>query len=239
MKGQYMVAVCDILGFSDLIENNPLEVVVERSLGWFRKALHHSLHKSGFPSEIPTKAAMEMHEHLGVAWFSDTVLLYSLRDDDEAVRQLIATVGWLIFENIVAGRTRIRAGVSYGEAFIDHQNSIFVGKAILEAYRLEQRQQWSGAALTEAATNRIPEGLRSGKFADWWVIPYDVPVKGDLTIPSLAVDWTWGFHGPRWRMAWSPTSEMPADADWLNKPDVCRKFVNTKQFHDAVCRHCR
>ena len=48
MKAQYMIAVCDILGFSKLIESNPLDKVVDHTLGWFRKALHHSIHKNGF-----------------------------------------------------------------------------------------------------------------------------------------------------------------------------------------------
>ena len=237
MKAQYMIAVCDILGFSKLIESNPLDKVVDHALGWFRKALHHSIHKNGFPEKVPQAIDLEGHKDIGVALFSDTIFLYTLRDDDEAVRQLINTVGWLIFETILGG-TRIRGGVSYGEAFIDKENAIFVGSPIIEAYRLEQSQQWAGAALTHAARERIPTYVRSGEYADWWVIPYDIPLKNDLTFETLAINWTWGFHHPDWRPRWSRESESPLNKDWEERPDTCEKFLNTKTFHDTICWQC-
>ena len=235
-----MIAVCDVLGFSNLVYNNPLEMVVARHVGWLRKSLHHSLHKNEFPTEIPAMAALQTHDQVGIAWFSDTVLMYSMRDEQDAFRELIATVGWLIFETNMAVRTRIRGGISYGEAFIDRENSIFVGKAIVDAYKLEKQQEWSGAALTESATNKIPEWVRSGKSPEWWVVPYEVPVKKDsTTFPTLAVDWTRGFHDQWWPIRWSKSSELPTDADRLEHPDICRKFENTKAFRDSVCMHCR
>lgn len=237
MKANYLIAVCDILGFSSLVDSNPLDAVVDRSLGWFRKALHHSIHKNGFPDKVPQTRDLEAHEHIGVSLFSDTIFLYTLIDTDEAVRQLIITLGWLIFETIFGG-TRIRGGVSYGEAFIDKENSIFVGRPIVEAYRLEQSQQWAGAALTHAACERIPNYARSGKYADWWVMPYDVPLKDNLSFETLAINWTYGLHRPDWRMKWSKASEFPSDKDWEEQADICEKFLNTKTFHDTFCWQC-
>ena len=43
MKAHYMIAVCDILGFSNLIDRNPLDMVVDRALGWFER---HSITRS-------------------------------------------------------------------------------------------------------------------------------------------------------------------------------------------------
>jgi hypothetical protein len=238
MMGHYMIAFCDILGFSDLVQNNPLDRVVEEVLGWVRKALEYSLYKTDLPSEVPLKAAFEKHEHLGVSWFSDTILLYSKHDQDEAIRQLIEVVGWLLFATNRFGRARIRAGISYGEAFIDGENSIFAGKPIVEACVLEKIQQWSGAALTETAVQRIPQLCRSGKCDDWRVVPYKVPLKGGSYLETLAVNWTIGLHHG-WKMAWSPLSELPTQADGQNQPEIYAKFMNTKRFHDSECRFCR
>ena len=124
------------------------------------------------------------------------------------------------------------------EPLMDRENSLFVSKAIVDAYRLEQQQEWSGAALTGAASERVPPYARSGRYADWWVIPYAVPLKGDSTLNTLAVNWTWGIHDPNWRLDWSTSAENPTDVDWRDKPDICRKFVNTKAFHDAFCQQC-
>jgi hypothetical protein len=231
--------VCDILGFSNLVENHSLDVVVERALGWFRRSLHHSVFQNAFPGHIPEKGEFEEHSHVGVAWFSDTVLLYTLRDDDEAVRRLIMSVGWLLFETVIAGTTRIRAGISYGEAYIDRKNAVFVGKPIIEAYRLEQSQQWSGGALTPAARDRVPQYARGGQFADWWVVPYKVPLKGAHLCDTLAINWTWGEHSVPLVLRWSERSDFPTDAEQREKPDICQKFVNTKEFHDRVCIQCQ
>jgi hypothetical protein len=238
VKGNYMVAVCDILGFAELVETQPLDDVVNSALGWFRQSLHHSLHKDGFPDSTPELQELESHTDIGVAWFSDTVLLHTLRDDDACVQNLLSTVCWLLFETIVSGRTRIRSGISYGEAYIDTSNPLYVGTPIIDAYRLQQSQQWSGAALSKSAEARIPVNARSGRSADWWITPYSVPLKRDSQV-MLAVNWTRGLHHPAWKQVWSESQEEPSEQEWKEKRDVCEKFVNTKTFHDLTCPRCR
>src|SRR3989338_2870418 len=230
MRANYFIAVCDILGFSDLVRDNELDDVVTHSIGWFRKSLNHSLHKTGFPTEVPPTADLDRHSKVGVAWFSDTVLFYTKNDTDEAVQELLSTVACLLFETLQVGNTKFRGGLAYGEAYIDPLNSLFVGRPIVEAYELEKIQQWSGAALSPSAVNRLPEMARSGHNLDWWVKPYDVPLKNQETLQTLAIDWNLNIHPRNWRMQWSEDHELPTVADWLAKHDVCAKFVNTKTF---------
>ncbi|MCC7091802.1 MAG: hypothetical protein IT524_07595 [Nitrosomonas sp.] len=235
MRANYFIAVCDILGFSDLVRGNELDDVVTHSLGWFRKSLNHSLHKANFPTEVPPTADLDRHSKVGVAWFSDTVLFYTKNDTDEAVKELLSTVAWLVFETLQGGNTKVRGGLAYGEAYIDPLNALFVGQPIVDAYNLEKSQQWSGAALSSSAVNRLPEMARSGQYADWWVKPYDVPLKNQKTLQTLAIDWTLGIHHPSWRVRWSKDHELPTKTDWETKPCVCEKFVNTKKFHELYC----
>lgn len=146
-------------------------------------------------------------------------------------------MAWLLFETI-HGTTRIRAGIAYGDAFIDPKNAMYVGEPIIDAYLLEQQQQWSGAALTKSAYERVPEFARKGRFADWPILPYNVPLKDNKAISTLAVNWTYGIHN-QLTFYWSPKSEQPTSEDWTNKPSVCEKWKNTKQFHFDVCSQCR
>ena len=46
---------------------------------------------------------------------------------------------------MMAGRM-IRGGISFGEAYINEEESVFVGKPIVEVYQLEKSQQWAGVA---------------------------------------------------------------------------------------------
>ena len=234
MKAKRTVAVCDILGFSDLVARHTLDHVVDDALGWFRKALHHSIHKNDFPEATPTMEELQASERVGLAWFSDTVLLYTKYDSDDAMSELIATVAWLLFETILTG-TRIRAGLAYGEVFIDPTNALFVGKPIIEAYHLEQAQEWSGGALATSAQNRVPEWARGGDYADWFIKPYRVPLKDRQTFLTSAVDWTAGIHPAGFELRWSKDSPSPSEREWAERPDVCRKWQNTKRFHDSVC----
>lgn len=238
MHANQTVAVCDILGFSELVEQQPLGAVVDNAIGWFRKALNHSLLKNGFPSETPSLPTLEVHPDVGIAWFSDTVLFYTKQDNDQAVRELLSTVAWLLFETILEGVTKLRGGIAYGPVHLEPENSLFVGKPIIEAYRLEQSQQWSGVALAASAVARLPECVRTGELLDWWVKPWDVPRKGLAPLHTLAVNWNQGIHRPDWRLRWSDASEDPTETDWDTKPDICEKFVNTKRFHIAHCWNC-
>jgi hypothetical protein len=79
MHGKYFVAVCDILGFSALVQEHPLRSVVGDAFDWFRRALSHSIHGGEFPPAPPPMRDMASHGHVGIAWFSDTVLLYTNR----------------------------------------------------------------------------------------------------------------------------------------------------------------
>lgn len=101
VQQNYFLAVCDILGFSALVEKNSLELVVNQFLAWFRQSLSHSVHKSTFPAEDPPTSDLERHAHVGVAWFSDTLLFYTKHDTDEAIRELLASVAWLVFETML------------------------------------------------------------------------------------------------------------------------------------------
>jgi hypothetical protein len=235
MHGKHLVAVCDILGFSALVQEHPLHSVVRDALGWFRRALGHSIHGGEFPPAPPPMRDLAAHGQVGIAWFSDTVLLYTKRDTDEAVADLVTTVASLLFETIIEGSTKIRAGLAYGEAFIDQDSSLYVGRPIIDAHCLEKAQDWAGAALTASACARIPQSGHSGKAARWYLAPWEVPTKSG-PVSTLAVNWSQGVHAPEWRLRWSPTSDLPpADAE----KGLREKFLNTKQFHEAHCQDCR
>ncbi len=206
-------------------------------LGWLRKALHHSIHKDEFPSEPPSLQALQDQNEVGIAWFADTILIHTLEDADENLRALTSTLGWLLFETIFTVGTRLRCGVSYGDAFIDTENSIYVGKPLIEACRLEQAQVWSGGALTRDAVERLPADARAGEYADWFLVPYSVPLKDGKTMETLAINWTIGLH-PHLELRWSETHAVPPKEEREKRPDVCQKWQNTKTFHDRMCRSC-
>lgn len=237
MYGNYMIAMCDILGFSNLVENRPLDDVVEGTVNWYQRSLHHAVHNREFPEHVPTLDELQDQELLGVTWFSDTILLYTLADTDDAVRQILAAIGWLIFETMLSYSPSVRSGIAYGRAYMDSENDRYVGQPIIDAYRLEADQQWSGGALTQSAVERVPPQARDGEYADWWVTPYSVPMKQGA-FDTLAIEWTLGIHEPGYDVPWSTDIAEPTEQDWESRPSVCQKWQNTREFHRHVCRWC-
>ena len=239
MMQKSTIAICDILGFTPFVQKNDLNDIINISINWLFRSLHHSIHKNTFPEETPTFNELQKHEGIGLAWFSDTFLFYTKQDTDENLNSLISCIGWLLFETMLVKELRLRCGISYGEAYIDPINSIYVGKPIIEAYQLEKSQAWSGGALTSAAVERIPLDARGGNFLDWYLVPYKVPLKNGDTVNTLAINWTYGLHLPdTFDFPWSPSHEAPLPEDWIKNPTVCEKWYLTKIFHQDVCEHC-
>jgi hypothetical protein len=236
MYGQSTVAMCDILGFKNLVASTDLPTLVDDLLVSFRRALEFAMNKGKFPNAVPTLADIDRNPKIGIAWFSDTLLLYTREDSDDCLQELLATLGWLVFVTI-DGHTPIRAAVAYGDAFIDAKNSLYVGQPIVEAHEWEQQQHWVGASLADSAMDRIPAGVVG--YADWWIIPYDVPIKGGHASKRLAINWAAGFHRPGdYKLEWPKEAAVLTEKDRHEQMSICEKWKNTKKFHDSVCRFC-
>ncbi|KKM63675.1 hypothetical protein LCGC14_1509060, partial [marine sediment metagenome] len=50
-----------------------------------RQALYHSIFQNDFPKKIPTLDEIQKHSRIGIAWFSDTMLLYTKQDTEECL----------------------------------------------------------------------------------------------------------------------------------------------------------
>jgi len=231
-----MVAVCDILGFSDLVEAEPLSLIINSHLPRFLKALENSVTQAEPTIEDLSITGLPQHAKIGIAWFSDTILIYALDDTNEACKKVVDTAGWLVFRTVFTPKTRVRVGVSYGEFFVNAQRDFFVGKALVDANKIEKQQEWMGGALSKTAEERmrrILPSLSSFPFG-WWLIEYQVPVKGGTgseLIGKLAIDWTQGDH-PFQPMAWSPNSDGPNPEEWQEHHAICTKWQNTRSFHE-------
>ncbi len=231
MLKNHMVAVCDILGFSNYIQNLKSAEDYIHIFDDFHKSLLHSIRKKEFPTDAPPLKDFKSQNILGIRWFSDTVLLYTLNDKDEDCRILINTIAWLIFENIYSRHTKIRAGISYGEVHIDEENGIYVGKPIVQAAKLEKNQMWSGAALSKEAISRIPRHVLVGSKFNWHLVRYNIPMKSKEITSEYAVDWTIGDHQ-------NFNYLLTDNPNMVIEDSIRKKWENTIAFHSDVCFWC-
>lgn len=242
MSNKRLIAVCDILGFKKLVNNQNLDKLINEDLSLFRRLVAYSVNHGGVPELPPQLKTIREQDRVGFAWFSDTLLIYAKDDEDISCRNVLETVGWLLFSTMQT-HTRLRCGISYGELYAEPENELFIGLAIVEAYELEKAQEWAGAALSESAARRIPERKTNGQRYQWWVCNYTVPLKPpkqglNVNCSNLAIDWTQGIHKKPFDLKWSPSHDEPTLAERQKDESTCCKWENTCRFHREVCITC-
>jgi hypothetical protein len=232
MVEKAMVAVCDILGFRELVKRSTFEELVNRHIASILNV------QKGIPkqetSTPPTHEQIFRDRLVGHAFFSDTVLLYSLSEDKYGYENLIDVTMYLIAYPILWPEYRFRVGISYGEFYRDAENNVYAGKALVEAYELEKSQDWCGGALTKKAESKIKEA----NVNPYNLVQYDVPFKFSNTESDLVVNWTLAKH-----------DAIDKEFGWLARSYALplteqekateRKLINTERFHFEKCVQCR
>jgi hypothetical protein len=223
-----LIALGDILGFKDTLRTTPLATVVNEYLGYFRKALQHTLQLDGWPTAPLEFPDLQSKAKIGLEWFSDTIILYTTDESNAAALNLISTVTWLLFETMYHPSVRLRFGIDYGELFVSPNAGQHVGNGLVGAHELERTQEWAGGAITRRAFDRLDQDARH------YLVDYPVPVKDDEHATMHAINWTLGVHAG----FASPYSGTRREPDENDPQDVVRKWRNTKQFHDTICTGC-
>ncbi len=140
---------------------------------------------------------------------SDSILVYSDHVDEnsdksEIFREFVEFVRFLIAYAFTR-KLLLRGAISFGEFYVDEENSIFFGKAFLKAVKLEKRQNWIGCALSEELDDLVAEyistrhpqvpreavlGLRNfGPLTGHVINRYPVPTHSGNSFQSYIVNW--------------------------------------------------
>lgn len=227
----------DLLGFKRRVQNMPLEDCVGalKALlygvyaGAIRSAFRHAPHeierflnKPNFRSEEHdltfVKDDVKKQTGFNTLLLSDTLVLYSdsLRPDApdfaKRVTSLIQVCRILMLTMFECGLPA-RGAAGYGEFHADTTNSIFCGKALVEAYEVAESQEWIGLSICNSLEKHVSALVNSFSFEeftkaalshdwsmirpDWEVIRYDVPSKTGL-VSRWVVNWAtaWNAGGP-------------------------------------------
>ena len=234
ISGNSMVAVCDILGYSNLVESSSLHNMIDLHLNNIKNLIKSSTHYINRNKDVYPSPS------LGYSIFSDTVFLYSLSDTYEGYRSVLHAVYSLIRQPMFTPIYRFRAGISYGEFYHDKKESLYTGKAMVEAYKLEKIQQWSGAALTETAADKFKNKSPESDL----LVDYDVPVRlptGSTHKILSVVNWTYGPRHPEipGKPNWMEREEKGVRVDFYKDKNVEQKILNTEKFHSDNCIQCQ
>ncbi len=237
MTNKAMVAVCDILGFSNLVKEKDLKEIIDIHI-----PNYHNLVKATIPASanvLPTRDEIIKNGLVGSAIFSDTILIYSLIDEPFGYHYVLVSAWALLARPLKIPELRFRVGVSYGEFHHDPTKNIYVGKALIDACELEKKQEWCGGALTKDAEDVIGNNASIRAI----LVSYDVPVKSNSNAEGkaetyTAINWTQAEHKLIDRdYYWLERSPVPPLTEQQKKVDL--KLKNTERFHLEKCVQCK
>ncbi len=138
-QGRYLLFL-DILGFSERVEKNSIEeiyVIIDNALDIFRRWEN----MNGFFKTI---------------YFSDTFVFYQESKGYENRAFLdIYGIGGIVLAALLAAGIPARGAISFGEFEVSldstGRHQVYFGKALVEAYKAEQREKWIGITITPSA----------------------------------------------------------------------------------------
>lgn len=138
-NGRYLLFL-DILGFSQLVETRGSEAVF--------KIIEQALE--------PFNRWEQLNGNFRTIYFSDTFVFY--QEPKGYHRSLfldVYAIGGMVLSALLAAGISARGAISFGEFEVktdsSNRHQLYSGRAMIEAYRAEQREKWIGITILPSA----------------------------------------------------------------------------------------
>ena len=198
--GKKVIAFLDILGFSDLVSNNDHATLLNlyKSLVESPVKTHNLLAENQkriqnerFRGEVPFSG-------LRIVNISDSLILWIDNSKETSLLDLFSSVRTLMTVAIGMG-IPLRGAITIGDFDVleNSGNISIVGKALVNAYKIEKSQEWSGCIIDDEVFSRLREyefimkenGLipvveRNPHL----IIKYNIPYKNEVK-EGYAINW--------------------------------------------------
>ena len=130
----------DLLGFKTLVNTSDLRSVFSR----YERAMR-ALHSTAVGKP-----------HVGLAWFSDTFLIYAPDATCAGFFAVDSASHWFA-TNLILREIPVRGAMSCDELYLDRSNQAYLGKGLIEAYEYGDGQDWIGFVLCPSASQQLSD----------------------------------------------------------------------------------
>lgn len=253
------MAICDVLGFKELLRDADLSGLHERYRQLLR-AVNRSAVVTAASERDPWQFTTT--SYIGHTVFSDSIILWSppvprkkvnyrtgqwkYRDDwgsglGRAFGQdlrFFLSVSSLIGIGLVRGFP-LRIGIAFGDCVIEPDKSIFLGQPLVDAFETERRQQWIGAVchpscIVPFVTDHLlkPQNPPPGRFASIpFLVRYDIPVQQLQNASTILPPLLWSVDWPRFSDSEVEKVLIAATARYKHNPNISVKWENALKFY--------
>ncbi|HLP53445.1 MAG TPA: hypothetical protein VK151_00370 [Fluviicola sp.] len=247
MKKKY-IALLDILGFKDLIENNTHEEVV-KLFDNFRIYLQMALAKQKSTVDRLGRSVYDVsNSRINSIIISDTLIFWTNDNDPEDFFELIDCLQrFMVFCHNQA-KIFLRGGITYGDFHYDNTGTIIkpndsimmhpliVGKALVSAHLIETKLQFAGCIIDQNAIEQVKKdapklfGKRWNQFLhDKVIVEYNVPMKTCIQ-KAWTINWVRDFTESNRSFAKDFSSRNKSISDL----EVQKKIENTTGYYNFV-----
>lgn len=185
------VCCVDILGFANKFSGFSSEEKIKEYLEILEiyKASCHTL--INYTSPNPSYSNKRVNFH----WFSDTFILFSNEMDelnDIVVFNFLHSIK-IFFRLLLKRGYPLRGGIDFGEFIIDQEENIFIGQALINAYKSAEAHDWAGIVISDNAYTTISSIKKGEKHIIKNIrdlsIYYDVPLKDRTKEKHRVINW--------------------------------------------------
>ncbi|MEJ2628017.1 MAG: hypothetical protein P8078_05640, partial [bacterium] len=214
IKGDRVIAVFDILGFSNLVKGTKLSLLPE---------LMENINNF-------TEGSLVSKDFRGHILFSDTIILYGKRGDSIAEPELLIIASSNLLNVFARNGILLRGALTFGPIFIDSNKNIIVGSSLVKGYNLEIIQEWAGAIVDLEFEDFYRKGLKhSPESLQCNLTTYPAPMKTGKRINYGCIGW---MH--RAELDWDKIENLFFPyKNAIKEHDIYRKFLNTKEYLDS------
>ncbi len=225
------VAFIDVLGFKQKIESKSATDLGKTYKRVIRNALEKHSINADFSNEESFFPKMSTNDEYCISYvFSDSIILTSYDNTEENSLKLLVFT-YRLMRTMMAQGFLVRGGISFGDMYIDIEDSIFVGTALTKAYELEMNQEWAGITIDESFVNAFPNifngSLKYAEYLNCLFVKYPVPMKRGAIKELYTINWRWNL------VVQKGTKSLLGEAnDWAAKVKIDNTLAYAKYIRN-------
>jgi hypothetical protein len=137
---------------------------------------------------LTTKQRVVIKDRLRTFIFSDTIVIFSLSDEDQDLLAML-TFSCELFKNSLHSCIPLRGGIAHGTFFFNFDKNLFLGKALICAHDLGEEAQWYGITVDKEIFRKANSIPFQTPEEEPGVIEWRVPLKSGKQEKRYVVNW--------------------------------------------------
>jgi len=223
----------DILGFKTKILAYSFPVkqsVYENIISNYKESINASVVDNKGNVLIANNGDRIIAKQSNIAWFSDSVILYSDVLTDANVESEIFNLlesALRLFVTMLKLKFPVRGAVAIGDFCANPELNIYLGKPLIDAYEFSLKHDWAGATLTADAARY----MRERNISTNYLVDYCVPCKSGEVVTFKTLNWASYNEADRRNNITELIIKNAFESNAGNMTwDVKRKLSNTLSF---------